>query len=277
MSKHHFLFNWFMHKILILTLFLLASCGILQEKKAEQQNPKKPQLVHSIVFVDKSVSVKPDKKFISDKYKGIFKEIVNQNIHGKGDKLDIYYIHENTAKARVFSLTSKASIVAEDTLNANPTDVAMVKNKFDMDLRKERNAFFKKGEETLTFSNQSASNQNTDIWASLDVLNKLVKTDENRLVKVYFLSDMVESMTQNGRRDFHINPPKDNSQAEIWAKEDLTVLQQRLDLEKFTNLHINIALPFEPTTTRKENNPAIIHYWETLFSLLGVEENIEEL
>ncbi|MBC8112373.1 MAG: hypothetical protein H7Y04_15065, partial [Verrucomicrobia bacterium] len=97
--------------------------------------------------------MKPDKKFINEKYKGIFKEIVNQNIHGKGDKLDIYYIHENTAKARVFSLISKAAIIAGDTLNANPTDVEMVKNKFDMDLRKEKNAFFKKGEETLSFLN----------------------------------------------------------------------------------------------------------------------------
>jgi hypothetical protein len=249
----------------------------MQEKNENRKPEKKPLLTHSIIFIDKSVSVNPNHQFISQKYGNIFKEIVQQNIHGKGDRIDVYYIHENTAKARVWSLTSKATIAAEDTINANPTDIEMIKNQYELTLQKEKKDFLKKCTEALNFLNDSKSNQSTDIWASLEVIDKLVKSDEKRVMKIYYLSDMIESMKATDRRDFHKTPPTTKEQAEKWAKEDFEKMQQYLDLDKFTNLEIKIALPFEPNSTVAQNNPVVTHYWETLFSLLGVEENVEEI
>ena len=40
---------------------------------------------------------------------------------------------------------------------------------------------------------------------------------------------------------------------------------------------IFIAKPFEPTASRKKNNPAISAYWQRLFMELGVSAEVVEL
>ena len=260
-----------------LLLVALQACHFSTSPSDNQAVAKKSLPVFTVIFIDKSVSVNPNQAFVSKKYTSLFKEIIQQNIHGKGDRLAVYYIHENTAKARVYSLTSKATIAPEDTLNASATDVEMVKNRFDLTLRKEKTTFLKKCNEALAFLNDSGSNQHTDIWASLDVLNKLIQPGEKQVVKVFYLSDMIESMDGAGRRDFHKTPPRNRQQADAWAKEDATQLQQHLEPERLAHLEIKIALPFPPGSTVAQNNPSVTRYWETLFSLLGVEEAIQEI
>jgi hypothetical protein len=73
-------------------------------------------------------------------------------------------------------------------------------------------------------------------------------------------------------RDFQIKPPKDDAEAEEWAK---------IDAEKYKELALNspdisMILPFEPTSSIKENNPTITHYWSKLFENLGVM-SVQEL
>ena len=259
-------------------LFLmLCSCDFSEKSKASIQNVN-PKNIHSIVFIDKSISVNPGSEFIDKKYTEIFKGIISQNIKHTGDRLDIYYIHENTAKARVWSLKCKSAINPTDTLGANATDIEIIKNKFNIDLRKEKSNFLTKCISSLHFTNQAASNKNTDVLSSINVINKLIKPEKNNyLVKIYYLSDMIESMEGKGRRDFHKLLPKTKEEAEAWAGEDAQYLKQDLDLDILEGIEIKIALPFPPQSTLKENNPNVTHYWQTLFSLLGVEAPIEEI
>ena len=83
---------------------------------------------------------------------------------------------------------------------------------------------------------------------------------------------MVESVKGSNRRDFHVRPPQNTTQADEWAKTDAEQLK-RYTLGSST---ITMILPFKPNASVKENNPAVTQYWQTLFSELGVETVEEE-
>ncbi len=270
---------FFFKKILIILplIILFFSCNPSHQKNIENKSPLKIQNTHSIVFIDKSISLDPSNDYINKKYTHIFKDIVSHNIKIKGDKLDIYYVHENTTKAKVWSLKTKSEILASDTLNVNSTDIEIAKNKFNISLRKEKGDFLNKCIESLNYLNESKSKTKTDLWSSLIVLNKLIEPDEKRKVIVYYLSDMIESMDGENRRDFHIQLPANKIEAESWAKQDFILLNKQLDIEKFENIEIKIALPYPPSSTLKENNPNVTHYWQSLFILIGVKAGIEEI
>jgi len=275
MKKSIVFFKKISFNLLLIILFL--ACSPSHQKNIENKPPIKIENTHSIIFIDKSISLDPENEFTNKKYTHIFKDIVSHNIKIKGDKIDIYYVHENTSKAKVWSLKTKSEILTSDTLSANSTDVEIAKNKFNISLRKEKADFLNKCIESLNYLNESNSKTKTDIWSSLIVLNKLIDPNEKRKVVVYYLSDMIESMDGKDRRDFHKQLPKNKVEAENWAKQDFDLLKKQLDIEKFKNIEINIALPYPPSSTIKENNPNVTYYWQSLFSLFGVEREIEEI
>lgn len=242
---------------------LLNSCNLDKEKKPTIEAP-----IYTLVFMDKTQSVNVNKTFVAQKYQQILNDLIEQNIRQKGDKLEVYFIHENTQKARALSLTSRTEI--EDINQMNATDREAAQTTADLMLQRERMIFQKQVLAKLNMQNTGASQRSTDIWASLPVIAKVAETGAT--VKVYFLSDMVESMQGSGRRDFHKNPPANDKEAETWAKADAKNMQQYA----LQAADIKIALPFEPTSSTKENNPAVTHYWNTLLQELGAG-SIEEL
>lgn len=254
----------------VLTLTLLAACGSDSEKKVA---PPKP--IQSVVFLDKSTSAGGGyTEFALQKYNSTLKNMVTNNIRGKGDRLDIYYIHENTTKAEAFSGTSKAAII-EDTTDMNPTDKEAIQNDFELALRKERTDFQAQAQHHLMAQNETATNQQTDIWGTLEVIKRIADTAS--IVNVYYLSDMIESAKGDNRRDFHINPPQSRTQAEEWAKADANILKKDYSSIPFNKITIFFVLPFAPTSTSRENNPNVTYYWETLFDLLGYKKRVEEV
>ncbi len=251
-----------------LSLLLLASCGGDEEKKVEQ----KP--IQSIIFIDKSTSVLSDPEYVTRKYSKALQSVVNNNIRTKGDRMDIYYIHENTSKAQAYSDVCKAAVL-EDTVNASPNDKEAIKNDFELALRKEKSDFLNQALAQLLKQNETATNQQTDIWASLEVIDRIAES--NAEIDVYYLSDMVESMPGEKRRDFHEAPPQSREQAEEWAKADAATLQKMIKPELAGRVNINFVLPFKPTSSTKENNPNVTYYWEKVFELVGVKNPVKEI
>ncbi|WP_234736317.1 hypothetical protein [Tellurirhabdus bombi] len=244
----------------------LIACSSDANKEASQK-PADTTPIHTLIFMDKSVSVNINKGFVAQKYQQAINDIIDQNIKKKGDKLEVYFIHENTSKARALSLTTRSELDAIE--NANATDREAAQTSFDLSLNREKALFRQRVIQQLAQQNTSASNQETDIWASLPVI---AKANENgAAVKVYYLSDMVESTKGTDRRDFHTTPPKDNAQADDWAKADTKKLKQYT----LGSPDIAMILPFEPNASVKENNPAVTQYWQTLFQELGAA-NVEE-
>jgi hypothetical protein len=261
-------------KILVKTCLLLAIIGLSacgdEEKKAVLFRP-----IQSIVFLDKSTSAGGGyTEFALQKYNRTLKDLVNSNIRGRGDRMDIYYIHENTTKAEAFSGTSKATI-AEDTSDMNPTDKEAITNDFELSLRKEKTDFQNQALRHLLTENATATNQQTDIWATLEVIKRIA--DTAAAIQVYYMSDMIESAKGANRRDFHTSPPQSREQAVNWAKTDADILRKDYQSLPFDKMAIHFVLPFEPTSTTRENNPNVTYYWEELFRLLGYKKQVQEV
>ena len=223
---------------------------------------------YTLIFLDKTRSVSVDNAFVRQKYQRALTDIIEENIRQKGDKLAVYFIHENTAKARALNLTVRTEM--EDVSAASPTDREAAETEFSLALNREKATIRQRVLQQLIAQNSGSSNQQTDIWASLPVVEKANETGAT--VKVYYLSDMVESVRGGDRRDFQVRPPKGNAQADEWAKTDAK------QLKRYTlgSPDITMILPFEPNASVRENNPAVTQYWQTLFSELGVGTVAEE-
>ncbi|GAB4026245.1 hypothetical protein [Spirosoma koreense] len=249
---------------LLLPFFLLFACtGSSDKPKSNTDEP-----IYTLIFLDKTRSVNINKAFVAQKYQQAITDIIEQNIRQKGDRLDVYFIHENTSKARALNVTARTEM--EDVSAASPTDQEAAETEFNLTLTREKAQIRQRVLQQLMAQNEGKSNQETDIWASLPVIEKANETGAT--VKVYYLSDMIESVKGATRRDFQTHAPKDNAQADEWAKADAS------QLKRYTigSPEITMILPFEPNASVKENNPSVTEYWQKLFSELGagnVDEN----
>lgn len=251
----------------IIPASVLLNCSDTGKKYQEVEEQKNC----SMIFIDKSVSVNANKKFVNEKYTKIINQLINENVKAKGDKLEVYFVHENTGKGKAAEVVCRTE--RGDFVGASSTDSEAISTEYSMSLEKEKSIFKKIVFTQLAFQNTSSSKNNTDLWAALPLIDKAVAKGYN--VKVYFLSDMVESMKAENRRDFHANPPADDAAAMGWAREDVVAMKPNL-----TNIglaQIFIAKPFEPTASRKKNNPAVSAYWQRLFLELGIAGEVVEL
>ena len=251
----------------IIPATLILSCSDTGKKYQEVEEQKNC----SMIFIDKSVSVNVNKKFVNEKYTKIINQIIDENVKAKGDKLEVYFVHENTGKGKAADMVCRTE--KGELTGASSTDSEAISTEYSMYLDKEKSIFKKIVFAQLASQNTSSSKDNTDLWAALPLIDKAVLKGFN--VKVYFLSDMVESMTAKNRRDFHSNPPVDDAAAVGWARED--VIAMKANLINIGLAQIFIAKPFEPTASRKKNNPAISTYWQRLFMELGVSSEVVEL
>ena len=233
-------------------------------------NPKTDEPIHTLIFMDKSLSLNTNHAYVSEKYDQVLNDIVANNIRTTGDRITVYFIHENTAKARALSLRVRSKM--DDISNANTTDLEAAEVAFDLSLAHEKARFRQQLQGKLAQVNKELSNQRTDILASISLIAEAGA--EGGTVTVYYLSDMVESVTnRDGKgRDFHKKPPANENQADEWAKTDA----KQVGEITLGSPQINMALPFEPTASRRVNNPMITRYWQTLFGALGVDA-VEEL
>ncbi|NEU65583.1 hypothetical protein GK091_01725 [Spirosoma agri] len=246
--------------------FLIAFLACSGDKEKASVNTEGP--IYTLIFLDKTRSVNVNKAFVAQKYQQAITDLIEQNIRQKGDRLEVYFIHENTSKARALNVSVRSEM--EDVSAASPTDREMAETEFTMTLNREKAQIRQRVLQQLVSQNTGSSNQETDIWASLPVIAKANETGAT--VKVYYLSDMIESVKGASRRDFQVKAPKDNAQADEWAKADAN------QLKRYTlgSPEITMVLPFEPNASVKENNPAVTQYWQTLFSELGVGTVAEE-
>ena len=225
----------------------------------------------SLVLLDKSISINPNDAYIRQKYQQALTALISENIKRKGDRLEVYFIHDNTTKAKALERMCQSE--KEDVSSANQTDAEAAETSFEVSLQKERARFQREAIAQLAAPNPSSSNRYTDILASLPVANRLA--ERGFRVKTYYFSDMIESMRGTNRRDFHTTPPVRSEQATSWARQDAKRLKSTLP--NLAEVEFYQILPFKPTASSKTNNPNVTVYWETLFQELGVTKRLEEL
>ncbi len=246
-------------------LYLLSLTGLVSCSTGGDQTEKLPETKpsHTFIFIDKTASVDVTDDFVYQKYSGIIKEAIESHVRKAGDKLDIYFIHENTAKGRSLSLVSRTEM--EDTNGMNATDLEAATTNYEFSLKKEHAVFIRQALARLKQKNGGSSNEETNISASLPIVSTAAAEDAS--VYVYYLSDMVESVKAG--RDFHKSPPSGNSQATEWAEQDLSA---HSDLN-LSGAEVTFVLPFEATSSSRENNPNVTVYWQQIFEGLGATVN----
>lgn len=248
------------HLLVLVIVLGLSGCGT--SGTDEKSTPDKIKPIHTILFIDKTESVSVSNPFILNKYKNVIKSIVDLNINQAGDQLEIYYIHENTSKARCLNVFARTAM--ESTEGMNATDLEANKNSYDLSINKERKNIYNMALQKLMVENSGASNQETNVGVSVPLIaDAVAKSDD---VRIYYFSDMIESVKSG--RDFHTTPPSGSEQANEWAKTDAG---------KYKDLNISpavitVILPFEATSSSKENNPHVTEYWKSFFGQLGVNQ-----
>jgi hypothetical protein len=240
----------------------LVSCGFFDDTSG---SAKKLNTTHSFIFIDKTASVNLSDPFVNSKYTAALNELVANNIRQTGDQIDVYYIHENTAKSRCLVL--KSNTERPDPSGLNATDLEAAQSNYDLDLKREHARMLAAIQQKMQEKNQGASNTETNINASIPVLAKALELGDE--VKAYYFSDMVESVKAG--RDFHIKPPKNRAETTEWAKKDAEIYKEF----NLSGIEVHWILPFLPTSTKKENNPEVGEYWKAFFTNLGVSD-IEE-
>ncbi|MCR9062499.1 MAG: hypothetical protein NXI00_00960 [Cytophagales bacterium] len=244
--------------VALLTLtFALSSCSDNSESASEKPAALKP--IHTLIFMDKTSSVDVTDPFVAQKYQSLLKEIIDQNIRQSGDRLDIYFVHENTAKGKSLSLISRTE---KDNLEGmNATDLEAAQTNYEFSLKKEQGIFLRQSIARLQQKNNGGSNKETNLSAAIPIISDAAENQSE--IKAYFLSDMVESL--NKGRDFHKSSPSSSSISESWANEDLSKFSD----SNLTGTEVLLALPFEPTSSSKVNNPYVTEYWRILLEGLG--------
>ena len=148
-----------------------------------------------------------------------------------------------------------------------------LRNDYQLLIKKQKNKIIKQSIDALLTDNSNESGKYTDLLATINIIDKKNgKKKENTAFKVFYLSDMVESMPNADKRDFHKRPPYSAKEATEWAQ---------LDAKKFTdidleNVEISYVLPYSPMTSGYQNNANVIVYWQKIFEIFGIEE-INEL
>ena len=254
-----------MTRLALFLFLIIIPAGCSDKKERSQVAADEPS--YTLFFIDKSLSNNSLSEARAT-YERVIREAIAENVHQKGDKVVVYFVHDNTAKARALSLTACTQL--PDAEGASPTDREAAQTDYELQLTREQATLQRQVLTKLDQANDNLSNQHTDLWGSLDVL---ARADESgRQVRAYYLSDMVESMNGPGRRDFHKTPPASNEQADEWAKADAKTLTAQYAIGSPT---IRLVLPFAATASAKENNPTVTRYWHTLFDTMGAAEVVE--
>lgn len=250
--------------LVFVTALLLLACAEKPSSTAVAPSP-----VVSVVFLDKSGSMALPAEG-RQKYEAALKTLVRENLQRTGDRLELYYLHENPAGGRVGTYRITAQLTAADTLNGSPTDAEAARNTYALAVQQEQQRCLRECVAHLSQTNSGESRKGTAVLASVSVLLELAaKAPSPSRVRACYLSDMIESGTG---RDFHRQPPPDAPTAISWAKADAaTLAKPATPLER-----VQLVLPFSPTASSRENNPQVRQYWQTLFNELGVGEVVFE-
>ena len=234
----------------------IYGCGFFTDNTT---GGKKDATVKTLLFFDKTASVNTANAFVQNKYATALKGIIAEHIRQEGDQLEVYYIHENTAKSRC--LVMKSRTAKPDPAGLNATDLEAAQSTYEIDIDRERTRVYQNVLQKMLEKNESASNIETNISGSIPVLAKALESGDE--LRVYYFSDMVES-TKSGR-DFHKMSPISATQAKEWAISDA----KSNTLYNLSGAEIRWILPFEPNSTSKVNNPHVGDYWKEYFDKLG--------
>ncbi|HEX2092817.1 MAG TPA: hypothetical protein VHG28_10460 [Longimicrobiaceae bacterium] len=110
----------------------------------------------------------------------------------------------------------------------------------------------------------------TDLLGTLEVASdELANAPPNAEKRIFYLSDMFESMYGAGRRDFDMNPPTSLQVAADWARQDSAAVLTNMRINPDHLRGASVRIYSRPWGNR-EGSEYVREYWHVMFSLVGI-------
>jgi len=246
--------------VLVLSLGT-AGCGEAPDASSEDSDPA---ATHTLVFLDQSVSTggHPEARAL---FADSLRHIVHRHLRHPGDRLSLFLVHEHTlSKAHRVPLKNDVAPLQQKEF---PDEQALERARY----RKETEQFLQAATTRLQNVLESpppTSTDWTDLWGTLGVASTKL-SDEADEYRLYYLSDMFESMAGPARRNFDRRPPTARTQAQRWARADADTLDTFMILrpDRLQDARVRVLLG---TLATKDHAQAVKFYWLTLLQELGL-------
>jgi hypothetical protein len=247
-----------------------------QSETTEYKEPDGPTNV-TILFLDKSSSIKSTvsgesiELTLSEQLQSL-RSVIRERLAKTNDRFIGYFLHENTLGASSFvNQTIEAEFPKLKGLGGQT-----VKNlvaEYEQQINRQAGLVWRDVQEAYSEENQYGSRKYTDVWGSIELISRMANNASTGTdIEVYFLSDMVESMQGDGRRDLHRTPIRDKAEAERFARADAAWIQANQSVDPASLAAVKITVRFPEATLESGDQEFIRYYWEALFQELGVNQ-----
>lgn len=242
-----------------------ATCG--RDPTPEVTLCNEPRYV--VLFVDRSASTQG--RELPPEVRDSLSRLPERYLGCPGDNLHAFVVHKRT-RGRALRLDLANDLPpAPSPLNVSRSDYVADSIEHD----KKRAEFSKWASDQIsTFiaggSGPPAADDSTDLLGTLEVASdEMTEAPQGASKWIVYLSDMFESMSGPGRRDFDANPPDSIQKAERWAIEDSArVLPTlRVAAQNFSGVRVRVlSRPWGDRT----GTEFVREYWYKMFSVVGI-------
>lgn len=221
----------------------------------------------AIVFFDRSASARGTAQSNED-FRDAVQALVDESLVCQDDRASAYLLFANTGTA--FYKHYVVQTPAVDLNKVDEIDRDRAQSRWERGMAEERRAaagLFVTLEQEANVP--SAATMHTDIHESLRLIHEAFEQSPTSTTKrVLYLSDMHESMSGEGRRDFDARPPSSREEARAWAETDAARLveQEILPERALEDVEVRVV---RSTLGINPKAGVVRDYWEHLFELLG--------
>jgi hypothetical protein len=219
----------------------------------------------TIVFLDLSASASPDSAVVRA-LRTQLPNVVEDALVCKGDRIDAFPLH---AATRGKSIRARIeNDLTPDTLYLSNNRKRLTKARFARAMSSLRRTAVSQIAAMADSANRRLG-RSTDILGSLEVISEEVG-DFDGPVSVYYFSDMNESMSGAGRRDFDMRSPHSAQEAQSWALTDTAVLKaMNVSHDRFRRVRVRVR---QGSLANRSSAPNVNAYWRSMFTTLRVAD-----
>jgi hypothetical protein len=256
------------------TLFFALGCNSDTDKTEptqliEASEAQSSTNAYTLIFIDKSASTTKYDQVQKQKHINELNRVAN-NLKKTGDYISLYYIDSYTKDGQDRLLNNKVNFKLELDPNKGEQTNNKKRDEYNRSLVSLQQGVREQLKHHFDSPKDKNKQNNTDLWDIFHILSKNIEGKENEdKVEVLIFSDMVESISGQGRRDFHKNELTSMNQAEDFANKDFVEIKKSLLLKDFKNpkrIRLKIYFPNDA-----KGRSYVEKYWETIFTKFGID------
>jgi hypothetical protein len=254
------------HALLTAPLLVLAAAQCDGDPAAEAALCSGSKYV--VLFVDRSASTRSHD--LPAEVRDSLERIPERYLGCPGDNLHAFVVHKRT-RGRALRLDLSNDLPPAAAAGGSRSDAVAD----SLEDAKRRAEFSKWASDQIsTFiqggSGPPAADDSTDLLGTLEVASdEMTDAPPGSTRWIIYLSDMFESMSGSGRRDFDARPPGSIAEAERWAVEDSARVLSTMRVATQNLSGARIRILSRPWGDR-QGAEFVREYWYKLFSLVGI-------